>query len=178
MLFATIRIMNRSQTVLITGATSGIGYELGRIFSRNGFTVILVARDDKQLKKTADNFSHEFNNQTIYISLDLSLQDSPKEIYNILQKRQIDVDILVNNAGFGTYGDFAYVDLEKHLNLIHVNITSLTALTRLFLPAMLKKKTRENIKYGVDCGISTRTAHGCLLCIKSLRFVIFRSIGK
>jgi short-subunit dehydrogenase len=132
--------MQQTKTALITGATSGIGYELAKIFSRNGFNLVIVARDQKALDKVKSEFSSQFHNQLFCIAADLSLPESPKQIFEKVHKEEIAVDVLVNNAGFGIHGDFATVDLEKHLSLIQVNISALTALTRLFLPEMLLRK--------------------------------------
>jgi short-subunit dehydrogenase len=126
--------------VLITGATSGIGYELAKIFSKKGYNLLLIARDKKTLEKTAHEISSQYGNKIFYIASDLSKPNSPEMIYQEVKSKGITVDILVNNAGFGIYGDFATVDLERHMDLIQVNVLALISLTRLFLPEMLKKK--------------------------------------
>jgi len=132
--------MANDKFVLITGATSGIGFELGKIFSRKGYNLILVARNEDCLKKAKNEFTSNFHNHIYVIPIDLSQYDAPQKIYNRLKKEAITVNILVNNAGFGIYGDFTTVDVEKHINLIQVNITALTALSRLFLSDMIKRK--------------------------------------
>lgn len=133
--------MQNNQTVLITGATSGIGYELSKIFIRNKYNVVFVARNQKALERAKEALTSQYDNSTITcISADLSQPDSPQEIYAKLQKEGITINILVNSAGFGVYGDFTTVDINKHLNLLWVNVIALTALTRLFLPDMLRRK--------------------------------------
>lgn len=129
-----------SKTVLITGATSGIGYELSKVFARNGYSLVIIARDKNALEKTANELSSEFNAQVQIIAADLSQPHSPQEIFEKLQKQHITVDILVNNAGFGIYGDLVEIELDKQLNLIQLNIVALTALTHLFLPDMIKRQ--------------------------------------
>lgn len=129
------------KTALITGASSGIGLELAKLFAKDGWHLVLVAREKKDLQKSANSLEKEFGaRNTIVISKDLGKPNSAKEIYALLQKRKIAVDALVNNAGFATYGEFAKVPLEKQLAMLQVNINSLVALTGFFLPQMLGRK--------------------------------------
>lgn len=128
------------QTVLITGATSGIGLSLAKQFGMHGYNLILVARDTKAVEQKARELTSEYNIHTFGISADLSDEKAPQTLFDTLKRRKIVIDILVNNAGFGMYGDFVTIDVEKHLNLIDLNIKALTALTRLFLPAMIERK--------------------------------------
>ncbi len=131
--------MTQAKTVLLTGGTSGIGYELGKIFSKNGYDIIIVSRNGNALKKTADALSSQYANSVRWLATDLSQTSSTREIFEKMQKENIAIDVLVNNAGIGFYGDFAEVDIEKHLRLLQLNVVALTMLTRLFLPAMTKR---------------------------------------
>ena len=87
----------------------------------------------------ATELNGKFNSQITVLAKDLSQPDSPKEIFSELTDRDIQVDILVNNAGFGTYGPFAMLDLQRELDMIQVDVVSLTHLTHLFLPGMLER---------------------------------------
>lgn len=128
------------RTVLITGATSGIGYELSKLFAKNGYNLVLVARNKQRLGELVQQLSQEFSVRTESISKDLSEVISPAEIFAELQEKSIHIDILVNNAGFNEYGVFFNTDIQRELQMIQVNLVSLTYLTKLLLPGMLKQK--------------------------------------
>lgn len=126
-------------TVLITGASQGIGFAIAKLFAKDNYSLILVARDKENLKKAADGLRSEFNCTVETIAIDLSRYDAANEIVNQLKNEKTDVDILVNNAGFGTYGEFVHANLENQRAQIQVNIMTLTLLTRLLLEPMVKR---------------------------------------
>lgn len=128
-----------NKTALVTGASHGIGYEMSRLFARNGYNLVLVARNEQRLGQIADEFKEAFGIKVKVIARDLSLGTAPDEIFAELERKAIPVDILVNNAGFQEYGLFSETDLHKELQMIQVHIAALTHLTKLFLPAMLKR---------------------------------------
>jgi uncharacterized protein len=124
---------------LVTGGTSGIGYELAKIFAKNGFNLILVARTEERLSATADEFNDQYDVDVIPIAKDLFEPQSAFELYQDIKSRGIFVHILVNDAGQGVYGPFAESDLMQQLQLIQLNVSSLTSLTYLFLQDMLAR---------------------------------------
>ena len=127
-----------NKTVLITGPTSGIGYELAKCFARDGYGLVLVARSGDRLSLLKDEFEKKYGVFVKTIEKDLSKPDAPKEIFQELKKDAHPIDILVNNAGFGNYGTFYNTDLQAELQMIQLNMTSLTHLTKLFLTDMVK----------------------------------------
>lgn len=127
------------ETVLITGATSGIGYELSKIFALAGFRLILVGRNPTKLKEVENEFSNKTSCQIIIA--DLSEENAAEKIFSETEKLGLDVDILVNNAGFGLYGEFTKTDLERETDMIRVNIIALTKLCKIYLPKMIKKRS-------------------------------------
>jgi short-subunit dehydrogenase len=127
------------KTVLITGGSSGIGFELAKIFGKNGYSLFLVAQDLEKLKKSATELKN-YNYNVQLMSIDLSDPTSPTKIYDQLCKENVQVDILVNNAGFATYGLFTETDLAKELSELQVNIVTLTSLTKLFARDMVKRR--------------------------------------
>ena len=129
---------NGKKTALVTGASSGIGYELSKLFAQDGFDLVLVARNNQRLEQLADELKENFGISVKVISKDLSVVTSPQEIFDELQQESIRIDILVNDAGVGLFGHFSETDLIKELQMIQVNLVSLTHLTKLFLPEMLK----------------------------------------
>ncbi len=128
-----------NKTALITGASGGIGLELTKIFAKEKYNLILVARSEEKLKEIAKELHEKHHVNIFVLAKDLSDSDSPKQIFDELNTKSIHVDILVNNAGFGNAGKFIENDITQELNMIQVNITSLTELTHLFLGGMLKK---------------------------------------
>ena len=117
-------------TALITGASAGIGLELARIFARNGYRVILVARHRKRLEELALELRPA---EAEVLAYDLSVPGTPEDIHAQIPK----VDVLVNNAGFGVFGKFAENSLAEELNMMQLNMTALVILTKLYLPAMI-----------------------------------------
>jgi short-subunit dehydrogenase len=127
--------MNMAKTALITGASSGIGYELAKLFAQDGINLVLVARDESRLQKIASELSAV---QVKTIRADLSRPETPAAIYEETGRASIAIDYLVNNAGFGVSGPFADTDLDAELDLIQVNVTSVVHLTKLYLRDMLR----------------------------------------
>lgn len=126
------------KNVLITGASSGIGYELAKLFSRDRHNCILVARSSDKLEKVATELrGHGVTVKSV--ALDLASAKAPQFLFDELQRQGITVHVLINNAGVGTFGEFARMQHEEILGQIDLNVTALTLLTRLFLPPMLNR---------------------------------------
>ena len=117
-------------SVLITGASSGIGLELARIFARNGYSLVLVARSGARLEELAAELKPA---QVQVIALDLTLPEAPEQVFHLAPH----VDVLVNNAGYSVFGKFADLPLADHLNIMQLNMAALVALCHLYLPGML-----------------------------------------
>ena len=127
------------KTALVTGASSGIGYELAKCFARDGYNLVLVARSADELQKIAAQLTSEHGVSAKVIVKDLSASTSPQEIFDEVQAEGIAIDILVNNAGFGTYGSFYETNLKNEIEMMQVNMVSPTHLTKLFLPGMIAR---------------------------------------
>jgi uncharacterized protein len=126
-------------TALITGASSGIGYEFSKIFAREGCNVVLVARNQGTLEAIAKELQEKYSVSAIVVPADLSEPFAPDQIFFLLAKEGVTVDYLVNDAGFGMRGAFRETDLKSQLTMMQVNMTALVHLTRLFLDDMVKK---------------------------------------
>jgi short-subunit dehydrogenase len=128
------------RTALITGASSGIGLELAKIFAQHHIALVLVARSEDKLNELANDLKNQYNIPVLVIAKDLSDYNNSKTLFDQCDQQNIQIDYLINNAGFGDFGLFAESDWNKQLQMINVNITSLTYLTRLFLPGMIERK--------------------------------------
>jgi uncharacterized protein len=127
-------------TALITGASSGIGYELAGLFAADKINLVLVARREDKLAMLASELQDRHGVRVDYLAMDLSDANNCKSIVDWCTSRKIDIDYLVNNAGFGDFGFFIDSQWQKQLDMINVNILSLTYLTRLLLPGMVNRK--------------------------------------
>lgn len=136
------------KTVLVTGASSGIGMELAKIFANNGYNLVLVARRKAQLEKLSDELTKKHHILTTIITKDLSQSTSPDEIFKELKEKKIQIDILVNCAGTQIYGEFQKTDIEKELQLIQINMVSLTQLTKLAIEEMMKRGAGKVLNIG------------------------------
>ena len=132
--------MRTNPIALITGASSGIGLELAKLFARESHDLALVARSHDKLKNIAEDLQQTYGVQVKYYTKDLSISSTPEEIFEVLQSEGGNIDVLVNNAGFGWRGEFAHMELTDALEMIQVNFTTLTHLTRLFLPGMIERR--------------------------------------
>ena len=132
---------SKTQTALITGASGGIGYELAKLFARDHYDLVLVARRSGKLNQVAAELQGQFGVGVKTVALDLVASPASEFLFDQLGREGVAVDVLVNNAGFGGFGEFAAMTEEEILGQISLNITALTHLTRLFLPAMLARRS-------------------------------------
>jgi short-subunit dehydrogenase len=139
-------------TVLITGGSEGIGYELARCFARDGHRLVLVARDAAKLEGAAAAISAESGVPVRTLVEDLSTPGAPARVFAALESEADPVRVLVNNAGVGLYGPFAASDLHAGLAMMRVNMEALVALTGLFLPGMLARRGGAILNVGSTAG--------------------------
>jgi uncharacterized protein len=129
------------KTALITGASNGIGLELAKIHASKGDNLVLVARNKAKLEELKTKLESQYKIKVYTIGKDLSVANSAKEVYEETQQQQIQVDYLINNAGFGDFGMFVETDWEKELQMINLNISTLTQFTKLYIKDMVKQKS-------------------------------------
>ncbi len=126
---------------LITGASSGIGADLAECAAADQFDLVLVARHVSALADVAQRCERKHGVKITIIQSDLGDPTAARVLVAELRARKLDVHTLINNAGLGASGSVAQLSIESQLNLIQVNITALTELTRRLLPAMLERGT-------------------------------------
>jgi short-subunit dehydrogenase len=145
--------MNQAiETALVTGASSGIGWELAKCFAAEGSNLVLVARNQQALEQLSAELEASHGIKVRILTADLALPETPKRIFEELSRLNICVDILVNNAGFGLHSEFLNLSLPRQLEIIHVNVTALTELTGLFLPGMIQRRRGGILNVGSVAG--------------------------
>ncbi|SMO95444.1 hypothetical protein SAMN06265171_11529 [Chryseobacterium rhizoplanae] len=127
--------------ILITGASSGIGYHMAIQLAEKKKNLILVARSEEKLKQLQEELIKSYKVSVHYIVKDLSKVENAIALYNEIQDKNLLVTGLVNNAGVGTYGEFTKTSLEEELKMIDLNISSLVALNKLFVKDMVTGKS-------------------------------------
>jgi len=137
---------------LVTGASSGIGYELAKLFAKDGKNVVIVARSQDKLEDLKNEIEKKYRTHVRVLVKDLSASNSAEEIYSELEKDSVNVDVLVNNAGFSVWGEFSKTDWQKEAEMIQVNINSLTYLTKLFIKKMLGDGSMWILNVASGCG--------------------------
>jgi uncharacterized protein len=125
--------------VLITGAAEGLGREFARLFALQGYPLVLVARNQTRLDAIAQELRATSHVDVRTISKDLSLPAAAAELKGAVDDQKITIEILVNNAGFGVHGLFPETEWNATEAMINLNIITLTHLTRLFLPEMIRQ---------------------------------------
>lgn len=130
-----------NKTVLITGASSGIGLEFASLFAKDGYHLVLNARNESRLKEIASELTAKYGVKVTVAAKDLSIPESADELASELSSAGIEVDVLINNAGFAAYGPFNETSWKEEKDMIQVNIMALTALTKQLLPGMIKRNS-------------------------------------
>ncbi|KAA0989129.1 SDR family NAD(P)-dependent oxidoreductase [Dyadobacter aurulentus] len=131
---------NTGKYALITGATSGIGLELAKLFAKDGYNLVITARDETELHETA-GLLEQNGISVVTIAKDLFDREQAFSLYAEVKQRDIEIDVLVNNAGQGVYGKFDQTDIDRELQIIDLNISSLVILTKCFLTDMVARNS-------------------------------------
>ncbi len=123
---------------LITGATSGIGYEMSKILAQKNHNLLLVSRNKEKLEELKNKLEPDFDIKVEYINIDLSIPGAAQKVY--MQSKGFEIDILINNSGFANYGEHTEIALEENHGLLQLNIITLTEMCALFGADMKHKK--------------------------------------
>ena len=136
------------ETVLVTGASTGIGEGLARRFAADGARLILVARRADRLSKLAGELEALHGVEHVVIPIDLSKAGSANALCAEIASRGLVVDVLVNNAGFGCNDRFATIPIDQQLAMVQLNIATLIHLTHLSLPQMIERGSGKILNLG------------------------------
>jgi hypothetical protein len=140
------------KTALITGASVGLGREFAKLFARDGHDVALVARRRDKLEELAAELTREHGVKASVLAADLTDPGAPARLFADVKAARLEIEFLVNNAGFGSNGAFHELDAARELEMIEVNVKALVHLTRLFLPAMVARKSGRVLNVGSTAG--------------------------
>src|ERR1700759_2075500 len=133
---------------LITGASKGIGKCIAEELAARGFDLLLIARSADLLEQVAKEISNQTGRNCQWLALDLAENQAAESVYDYCNKKQLVVSVLVNNAGYGLSGKFEKYSAQEQTEMLMVNIITLTKLTRLFLPTLLKQQAAYILNIG------------------------------
>ena len=168
-----------NKTVLITGASSGIGLELSKLFARNNYNLVIVSQNEENLKKAKSIIHRENTKIEIHaITKDLSKSSAPQEIFEYTFKNSIQVDILVNNAGIQVYGKFQDTNIDDILNLMNVNMFAMAKLTRLFVDGMVKRGDGKILNLGSTGSFQPCPLNAAYCASKSFTLYFSEAMGE
>ncbi|MFN3996768.1 SDR family NAD(P)-dependent oxidoreductase [Algoriphagus sp.] len=130
-----------NEYILITGASSGIGFEMTQLLAAQKFNLILVARSEDKLESMRKALTEKYPIDIRIMLYDLSNPHNALELFNQVKAKNLSVSHLVNNAGFGGYGNFLETSMDLELGMINLNVSSLVILTKLFAQDMAKRES-------------------------------------
>jgi short-subunit dehydrogenase len=129
-----------NKTALVTGATTGIGFEFTKLLAADGYNLVLIARDEQKLRQIAASSQTQFNVSVKIYPKDLSVNSGIEDVVRQIREDVGTINILVNNAGFGISGAFVETDLSRELEMIQLNVVSVVILTKLFAREMAQRR--------------------------------------
>ncbi len=130
-------IENKEKIGLVTGAASGLGFELAKLLAADGYNLILADVDAEKLQRAKDEITAEYPSNIQLIVKDLSGCNVAEQIFQAIDDRP--VDVLINNAGFGIFGSFNDTDWQRQMDMLNLHIMTTTHLTKLILTGMVAR---------------------------------------
>lgn len=126
--------------VLITGGTSGIGFELAKNFTRDGYGVIIVSANSERLHKAKQKLEDEFNTTVLTYRQDMGEIGAAVQLYRRTKEDNLSISILVNNAGIGLVGSTDKIDLHQDESMLILNVINLVELCKLYIADMYRQR--------------------------------------
>jgi len=140
------------KVTLITGASAGIGEAFARQLASEKHNLLLVARSETKLATLCEKLTKQYGINALYVAIDLMKPDADRILFVETQKRGLEIDWLINNAGIGSGGDLLEHALDSELDMMHLNMDAMVALTHRFLPQMRARKSGTIINVGSMAG--------------------------
>lgn len=128
------------KTALVTGGSGGIGQAIAREFARNGVDLIITGRDGPGMEAQARRWREEHGVNVLGLAAELAKPEGARALFDAVTAAGKEIDYLVNNAGVGLFGEFATSDLNAELDMMVLNMTSPTVLSKLFLPQLVRRR--------------------------------------
>lgn len=154
-------------TVVITGASSGIGAELARKLAARGHHLTLVARREERLKELAAELERDCGVEPAVDTCDLSEADARSHLIELLRRRKRRVAGLCNNAGFGSFGRFWELDLAREAEEVRLNVEALHELTGAFVPDMVARRSGAILNTGSLAGFQPQPSNATYAATKA-----------
>lgn len=148
----TVNVNNRNKYALITGATSGIGYELAKLLAADSYNLVLVARNEDRLQEITDSLKTDYSIEVTPIAKDLFEPAAAAEVYAQTKEMGVNIDVLVNDAGQGEWGPFFTTGLNRDIDIIQLNIISLLSLTKFYGKDMEQRNMGRILLVGSEAG--------------------------
>jgi len=165
-------------TVLVTGASSGIGKALAQVFAANGHELVIVARDLTRLRETAEEIQQKYGVSCMSIAEDLSQESATANIFQRLEKEQKKIAILVNNAGHTVHGPFHATDIAQEINLVQLQIGSFLRLIKMFLVKAPKKEGLKILNVASVYSFSPVPSQSVYGAVKAFMYSFSLAIGR
>jgi len=167
----------KGKTIVITGASSGIGEKIAYLVAEQGATPILIARSYDQLGKIAQNIQGKYRIHCLFYKLDVRDTENVKEVFEDILRKVNTIDVLVNNAGFGVFANVVDAQIEQMKAMFEVNVFGLISCTKMVLPAMIQQNSGHIINIASQAGkiatpkssVYSATKHAVLGFTNSLR---------
>jgi len=164
-------------TVLITGGSSGIGFELAKLFAANQYQLVIVSKPANELAQAKTYLEQNYEVNLITMQKDLTLKSSVLEVYDEVKQRGITVNVLVNNAGVGRYGYFHEIDLDKEYEMIQLNVAAVMMLSKLFLRDMIARNEGQILNIASVAGLQPNPLFACYGASKSFVISLSRAMS-
>ena len=166
-----------TDTVLITGSTSGIGKALAVVFAQKQYNLVLVARNEERLKKQSHELGVTYGISVHTILCDLEKPGAADLVYQQFVDLNLQIDILINNAGFNEYGPFLTTNIGNEIDMIHLHAIYPTEMMKLFLPAMVKNKKGRILNVGSTGSFMSCPKDAVYAATKSYILSVSKAIG-
>ncbi|KGX91366.1 oxidoreductase [Pontibacillus halophilus JSM 076056 = DSM 19796] len=151
----------KNKTVLVTGASSGIGKSIAVEIAREGGNLVLLARNEGKLKELTNHLQDEWRIAVSYYRCDVSNREDVHHVFQRMKEEGVRIDALINNAGFGVFEDVMETDLTSFQSMFDVNVLGLIQCVKEVLPSMLSRGTGHIVNIASQAGkISTPKSSG------------------
>jgi len=134
-------IMEQTKTILVTGASSGIGLEMAKILAARNYRLVLTSRSSERLEDVATELRRTTLAKVSTFAVDLSAAEGAEHLLSFCEAQQFQIDILINNAGFGILDEHVAIDPKKLRQMLQLNVIAVTELCQIFGAQMKRRRS-------------------------------------